>query len=73
MHTQSKAGAKLSRCAGLQEIACSLKIIQECITLTVFVVFAYFYLGEPVKWNYAVSFLSIVGAVFFAFWGSVSL
>src|SRR6267378_397517 len=34
-----------------------LKIIQECITLIVFVVFAYFYLGEPMKWNYAVSFL----------------
>jgi len=50
-----------------------LKIIQECITLIVFVVFAYFYLDEPVKWNYAVSFLFLVGAVFFAFQGSISL
>jgi uncharacterized protein len=50
-----------------------LKIIQECITLTVFAVFAYLYLGEPVRWNYAVSFLFILGAVFFAFWGSVSI
>jgi uncharacterized protein (DUF486 family) len=50
-----------------------LKIIQECITLIVFVVFAYFYLDEPVKWNYAVSFLFLVGAVYFGFWGSVSL
>jgi uncharacterized protein (DUF486 family) len=50
-----------------------LKIIQECITLIVFVVFAYFYLDEPVKWNYAVSFLFLVGAVFFAFRGSISL
>lgn len=46
-----------------------LKIIQECITLVVFVVFAYLYLGEPVRWNYALSFACILGAVFFAFWG----
>jgi uncharacterized protein (DUF486 family) len=45
-----------------------LKIIQECITLTVFVFFAYFYLAEPVRWNYALSCLCLVGAVFFAFW-----
>lgn len=46
-----------------------LKIIQECITLIVFSVFAYLYLGEPVRWNYAVSFLCILAAVMFAFWG----
>jgi uncharacterized protein len=46
-----------------------LKIIQECVTLVVFAAFAYFYLGEPVRWNYAVSFLFIIGAVVFAFWG----
>jgi uncharacterized protein len=46
-----------------------LKIIQECITLTVFVIFAYFYLGERMRWNYAVSFLFLFGAVAFAFWG----
>lgn len=51
--------------------AFQLKIIQEVITLCVFVVFAYFYLGEPVRWNYAVSFLFVVGAVTFAFWGKV--
>ena len=45
-----------------------LKIMQECITLVVFVVFAYFYLLEPLKWNYVVSFLFLVGAVVFAFW-----
>src|SRR3979411_2721478 len=45
-----------------------LKIIQECVTLAVFVVFAYFYLGEPVRWSYALSFVCILGAVFFAFW-----
>jgi len=46
-----------------------LKIIQECVTLLVFVVFAYFYLREPIRWNYALSFVCIVGAVLFAFWG----
>ena len=47
----------------------SAQIIQECVTLVVFVVFAYFYLREPIRWNYALSFACIVGAVFFAFWG----
>jgi len=46
-----------------------LKIIQECITIVVFAVFAYFYLGEPFRWNYAASFVCILGAVVFAFWG----
>jgi uncharacterized protein (DUF486 family) len=46
-----------------------LKIIQESITIVVFVVFAYFYLGESLRWNYAVSFLCIAAAVVFAFWG----
>jgi hypothetical protein len=45
-----------------------LKTIQEAITLVVFVVFAYFYLGEPLRWNYAVSFVCILAAVGFAFW-----
>jgi uncharacterized protein len=46
-----------------------LKVIQECVTLVVFVVFAYLYLGEPVQWRYAFSFAFIVVAVLFAFWG----
>jgi uncharacterized protein (DUF486 family) len=49
--------------------AFQLKIIQEVITLCVFVVFAYAYLGENFRWNYVVSFLFVVGAVVFAFWG----
>jgi hypothetical protein len=48
-----------------------LKIIQECITLIVLAVFAYFYLGESFRWNYAVSFALILGAVAFAFWGRI--
>jgi uncharacterized protein (DUF486 family) len=46
-----------------------LKLIQECITVVVFVVFAYFYLGERFRWNYALSFGCILAAVGFAFWG----
>ena len=44
-----------------------LKIIQEVITLCVFLVFAWFYLGEGFRWNYAVSFFFILIAVWFAF------
>lgn len=44
-----------------------LKIAQEIITLTVFVGFAAFYLKEPIRWNYIVSFALIVLAAFFAF------
>jgi hypothetical protein len=47
-----------------------LKIVQESITVVVFVVFAYFYLGEPIRWNYAASFACILAAVLFAFSGS---
>lgn len=43
-----------------------LKIAQEVITLGVFVVFAWLVLGEKLTWNYAVSFLFILGAVYFA-------
>jgi hypothetical protein len=43
-----------------------LKVIQEVITLGVFVVFAWLVLGERLTWNYAVSFALIVAAVYFA-------
>ena len=39
------------------------------MTLTVFAVFAYFYLGESFRWNYLASFVCLFGAVGFAFWG----
>lgn len=45
-----------------------LKIMQECITLAVFVVFAYFYLGEGLRWNHFASFVCLAAAVFLAFW-----
>jgi uncharacterized protein (DUF486 family) len=44
-----------------------LKILQEVITLAVFMVFAWVYLGESLRWNYAVSFVLILAAVWFAF------
>ena len=47
--------------------AYQLKIIQEVISISVFIIFAYFYLGEKLKWNYAVSLVFIVLAVFFIF------
>ena len=43
-----------------------LKIIQEAITLVVFVGFAWVVLKEKLTWNYAVSFVLILLAVFFA-------
>jgi len=43
-----------------------LKIIQECITLVVFVVFAWLFLKEKLTWNYAVSFALIILALWFA-------
>ena len=43
-----------------------LKIIQEVITLSVFVVFAWLVLKEKLTWNYLVSFALILGAVYFA-------
>jgi len=51
--------------------AYQLKIIQESVTLVVFAVFAFFYLGESFRWNYAASFACIFAAVLFAFWGRV--
>ena len=47
--------------------ASQLKILQEAITLIVFVAFAVLYLKEEIKWNYLVSFFFVLCAVFFAF------
>ena len=43
-----------------------LKILQECITLSVFVVFAWLVLKEKLTWNYAVSFVFLLLALYFA-------
>ena len=47
--------------------AAQLKIIQEVITLTVFVVFAMAYLHEKIRWNYVIAFVCVLAAVAFAF------
>jgi uncharacterized protein (DUF486 family) len=44
-----------------------LKVLQECITLIVFTVIAFALFRSPIKWNYLVSYVFIVGAVYFAF------
>jgi uncharacterized protein (DUF486 family) len=44
-----------------------LKLLQEVITLTVFVPFAVFYLREPLKLDYLWAALCILGAVYVVF------
>ena len=44
-----------------------LKILQEVITLIVFVPFAYLYLKEPLKLDYLWAALCVLGAVYFVF------
>ncbi len=44
-----------------------LKILQEVITLSIFVPFALFYLKEPLKLDYLWAALCMVGAVYFMF------
>ena len=46
--------------------AAQLKIFQKVITITVFVAFAWLYLGESPRWNEAVAFLMVLGAVIVA-------
>jgi uncharacterized protein (DUF486 family) len=47
-----------------------LKILQEVITLSVFVPFAYFYMGQPFKLDYVWAGLCIAGAAYFIFRGT---
>jgi uncharacterized protein (DUF486 family) len=44
-----------------------LKILQEVITLTVFVPFVWFYMRQPVKLDYLWAALCMLGAVYFMF------
>ncbi|MCW5205686.1 DMT family protein [Desulfobulbus sp. F5] len=48
-----------------------LKIIQEVITLTVFLPFSVIYLKEPLKLDYLWAGLCLVGAVYFMFRGKI--
>ncbi len=56
-------GNHIGRSAGLS--LAQLKIMQEVITLTVFVPFMLFFMGENWKWDYLWAFLCVLGAVFF--------
>lgn len=44
-----------------------LKILQEVITLSVFVPFAVFYMQQPLKLDYLYAGLCLLGAVYFIF------
>jgi len=44
-----------------------LKVLQEVVTLGVFVPFAVLYMRQPLKWDYVWAGLCIVGAVYFMF------
>ncbi len=46
-----------------------LKILQEVITLLVFVPFAFFYMDQKLTLNYVYAGLCLVGAVYFIFKG----
>ena len=47
-----------------------LKVMQEVITLAIFVPFAVFYMKEPLKLDYLWAALCLVGAVYFMFRGN---
>src|SRR6202166_4777951 len=44
-----------------------MKVIQEVVTLVVFIVFAVTFLKEKLAWNYVVAFVFLGVAAFFAF------
>jgi len=46
-----------------------LKLLQEVITLGVFVPFAVFYMREPLKLDYLWAAVCLMGAVYFTFRG----
>ena len=46
-----------------------LKVLQEVITLSVFVPFAVLYMGQPVKLDFLWAGLCLLGAVYFTFRG----
>ena len=55
---------------GYRELSLAqLKILQEAITLAVFVPFAVFYMRQPIKLDYLWASLCIMAAVYFVFRG----
>jgi uncharacterized protein len=47
-----------------------LKIMQEAITLSVFIPFAFFYMKQPLRLDFLWASLCILGAVYFMFRGA---
>jgi uncharacterized protein (DUF486 family) len=56
-----------NRIGASQYSLAQLKIMQEAITLTVFVPFAMLYMDQPFKLDYIWAALCLVGAVYFIF------
>jgi len=56
-----------NRIGATQYSLAQLKIMQEAITLTVFVPFAMLYMDQPFKLDYVWAALCLVGAVYFIF------
>lgn len=56
-----------NRLGYLQFSGFQLKIIQEVITISVFIVFAIWFLKEKLAWNHLVAFALLGIAAFFAF------
>ena len=56
-----------NRIGATQYSLAQLKIMQEAITLIVFVPFAMFYMNQPFKLDYIWAALCLVGAVYFIF------
>ena len=61
-----------NRLGATQLSLAQLKILQEAVTLTVFVPFAVFYMRQPPRLDFLWAALCIVGAVFFMFRGHIS-
>lgn len=47
--------------------AYQLKMIQEVISISIFIVFAVLFLDEKLKWNYLISFIFILFSIYFMF------
>jgi uncharacterized protein len=58
-------GNRIGYAAGLS--LAQLKILQEVITLVVFVPFAFFFMRQPLKLDFLWAALCMVGAVYFVF------
>jgi uncharacterized protein (DUF486 family) len=56
-----------NRIGSYQFSAFQLKVMQEVISLLVFVAFALLYLKEQLRWNYVVGFILLVMAVWVVF------